>query len=151
METKYKVGIVVVVLLTTFAAGRYSVPEKVKIETKIVEVEKKVVEDKKATHKTTKIITIQKPDGTKETDETDVEDTKTDDKTHDDTKTDSDVVKEVIKGSDKVTISALLGVDLRLGTPIYGGAITKPILGPITLGIFGLSNASIGGSVGLTF
>lgn len=54
-----------------------------------------------------------------------------------------------VKERSKLAISALAGTDLS--KPIYGAAVSKEVLGPITIGIFGLSNASFGASVGLNF
>jgi len=35
--------------------------------------------------------------------------------------------------------------------PTFGGSVTKPILGPVTMGLWALSNGNAGVSVGLTF
>src|SRR5258706_14382864 len=71
MDRKYKYGIAGVAVLGAFALGRYTVPEKVRIETKTVEVEKKTTDKttdiKKEKRKKTTITTITHPDGTKET------------------------------------------------------------------------------------
>jgi len=139
-------------LLVAFAAGRWSSPEKV--ITKTVEVEKKtenkqvVVDD----HKKTTIVEVTKPDGTKtkKTVITDNRDTKVDDKKTDDiTKS---TTKEIDRSTSKVTVLALASMNITSpGVPIFGAAITKPILGPITVGIFGFQNGVIGASIGLTF
>ena len=152
MSTKQMLIIGAVALLTAFAVGRWSAPEKVKIQT--VEVEKKT-EDKKVNiddHKVTTIVETDKPDGTKTktTVITDNKDTKVvDKKTDDTTKT---TTKEIDKSSSNVTISALAAINITSpGLPIYGASVTKPILGPITVGIFGFQNGMAGASVGLTF
>ena len=151
MDTKYKVLIGVTSAVVIFAAGRYTTPEKVRIETKIVEVEKKTTDTQRDKHKETVVVEKTNPDGSKETTTTVVEDTKTDRKTETDKNKSSDVVQEKTQGTDKVTISALGGIDLTTNKAIFGGSATKPILGPITIGVFGLSNGSAGASVGLTF
>ncbi len=71
MKTRTKILIVTVSIASAFAAGRYSVPQKIKIETKIVEIEKKsestdVATNKKKRKKTTVVETV-KPDGEKTT------------------------------------------------------------------------------------
>ena len=75
---------------------------------------------------------------------------KSDDKTVDkSTKTET---KEIEKSSSKLTISLLGAVNVTdPGLPTYGIAITRPILGPITVGAFGFQNGLVGVSIGLTF
>jgi hypothetical protein len=152
MTTKQLIIIGVVLLLTAFAVGRWSAPEKVKIQT--VTVEKKTDDKQTAIddHKVTTITETDKPDGTKvkktvisDNKDTHIEDKKTDDLTQTTT-------KETEKSSSKVTISALAALNVtKPGLPIYGASITRPILGPITVGLFGLQNGTAGVSVGLTF
>ena len=162
METRQKVIISVCALALAFATGRYTVPEKIKVETKIVEVEKKTENKKEDVnqnkHKETKTVIVEKPTGEKETTTTTVEDTKTDkssDTAKNDTTTkDSTENKDIKLGDSKVTVSALAGVQYSVGTgvaPVYGACVSKPIIGPVTVGLWGLSNASGGVSVGLTF
>jgi hypothetical protein len=152
MTTKFTLALIAVALLTSFAAGRWSAPEKIKIQT--IEVEKKTDDKKVVTDdkKRTTIVEVDKPDGTKvkTTVIADVSDIKAYDKITDDvTKTQT---KEIDKSSSKVTISLLVAINLTGPyLPTYGVAITKPILGPITVGLFGLQDRTIGASVGLTF
>lgn len=159
MTRRTKIIIVLIGLGTAFAVGRYTVPEKVRIETKVVEVEKKSsvadIDLKRDKKKNTTITETKKPDGTITTVTTVTEDTKTDkqDKTttNDNITTNSDSVNSVVRGGSKVTISALGGLDFSSGKPVFGACLSKPVLGPITIGVWGLSNASGGASVGLTF
>lgn len=152
MTTKQILIVCALALVTAFAVGRWSAPEKVKIQT--VTVEKKT-EDKQVAiddHKLTTITETDKPDGTKvkTTVISDNKDTKVDDKKTDDLS--QTTTKETEKSSSKVTISLLGAVDLSDPTsPTYGLSITRPILGPITLGIFGLQDKVVGMSIGLTF
>ena len=156
MTTKVKIIICTLVVLTVFAAGRYSAPTKIKTETKIVEVEKKT-DDKKSDvkdHKKTTIVETTAPDGTKTktTTITDDKESKSDDKSTDDTSRTTDQTKEVSKGSSPLSVSLLAGLDISApGTPIYGLAVSRPILGPVTLGLFGMTNRTGGVSIGLTF
>jgi hypothetical protein len=152
MTTKQIVIIALIALVGAFAVGRYSAPEKV--VTKTVEVEKKT-EDKQVDSQDNKVTTItetDKPDGTKvkTTVIADKKDVQVDDKKTDDiTKTET---KEIDRGSSKVTISLLAGENVTSpGIPTYGLSITKPILGPLTVGVFGFQNGLIGASIGLTF
>lgn len=160
MKTKIIIGIVALAVAFAFAFGRYSAPEKVKTETKIVQIEKKTskkdTESKKERHKKTVITEITRPDGTKEVTTVITDDVEADSKSH---SSESDKVskvetdkKEVTKTGSPVTISALAGLNsFSSPTPIYGASITKPVLGPITLGAFGLSSGMGGFSLGLTF
>lgn len=160
MNTKVKVLISVFVLTGAFAAGRYSLPEKVRVETQIVEVEKKTKNSdvKQDKHKETVVVEVVKPDGTKETTTKIVEDNNKNTKTAEKDITDKDIKTEslTIRGDSKVTLSLLGGAPLQFNpnSPqfvIYGGSITKPVLGPLTVGVWGLSNSTFGGSIGWTF
>jgi len=146
MTVKTKLLIVGVALLAAFAAGRYTVPEKVKIVTQTVEVEKKQENSDLKEH--TKTTIVKKPDGSSVT----TIETVADDKTNetDSSTIDTQTSKEITRES-QVTISALAGVNISSPAMVYGASVTKPILGPITIGLWGLSNATIGVSVGLSF
>lgn len=157
MTFKYKISIAAVSLLGAFAAGRWAVPEKVRIETKVVEVERKQTDTDRDKHKATTVIETVRPDGTKTTVTQTTEDTKTDRKTVTvDDKT-SDTTKEVTRSTSKVTISGLMGVRLdEIGksttTPlVYGLSVSKSVFGPITIQAWGLSDLSVGVGLGFTF
>lgn len=162
MDLKYKVGITVVVVAVVFAAGRYSAPEKIKIETKIVEVEKKVEDTDqkkiKDTHKKTTTIVVKKADGTETTtsvttDDSVVKDDKTTKITDDISKT-SDIVKEESKSTSHLNLALLGGTNVLNPSSsgiIYGASASRNLVGPITVGLWGL-NSGIGGmSIGLEF
>jgi hypothetical protein len=148
-------------LATSFAAGRWLAPTKVITKTVTVEVDKQTqdheVDHGTDHHKETDTTQITRPDGAKETTTKVIDDTAYDTKTsqsditeHDTTK---DASKEVIRSSDKVTISALAAIDVKnlSGGPAYGASISKPVLGPLAVGIFGLTSGVVGCSVGLVF
>lgn len=161
MTQKTKIILVSAALLTSFAAGRWLAPEKIRIEIKTVEVEKKIdqtqVDAERNRRRETTITEETRPDGTKtktthSTDEAETHKT-VDKSTVDDVTKSTTEEKEVTRGTAKVTISALAGLkptDLT-APPVYGLAITKPILGPITVGLWGLTSGTIGFSAGLTF
>jgi hypothetical protein len=153
MTQKTKIIITIVALLTSFAIGRWAAPEKVKIEKQVVTREKQVYTKDKDDHKKTTTTEVDKPDGTKTitTVITDDNSTKSTDTT--DTATKETDTKEVTRGTSKVTLSALGGAHLGLGSQptVYGGMISKPVLGPITISAWGLSNATIGMGIGLSF
>lgn len=155
MSVYAKFAIVAGLSLLCFALGRYTVPEKVKIETKIVEVEKKTKSDKKEVvrHRETTTTEVTRPDGTKEKTIVVVEDTesKSTSKESDKiTKKETDK-KEVTRSGSPVTIAALAGVKLGSFTDIdYGVSVSKPILGPISIGAFGFTSRRLGVQIGLS-
>jgi FtsZ-interacting cell division protein ZipA len=152
MTNKTIVIVAVVALVGAFAVGRWSAPEKVKIQT--VEVEKKTTDKQvdSTKDKTTTITETTKPDGTK-TKTTVITDNQTKHSdAHSDTEIDKTTTKEVDRSTSKVTISALAALDVtKPGMPIYGASVSKPILGPLTVGVFGFQNGMAGVSVGLSF
>lgn len=159
MTTKTKLAIAAISLLAAYAFGRWSAPEKVRIETHTVTVEKKVEDtDKNAVKKRKKktvIVETTAPDGTKTKITTIADDTTSDTETKshetDDTSVVKDKTKEVTYGSAKVTLSALGGMRLGSPLPVYGGLISKPVLGPVTLSAWFLNDRTVGAGIGLTF
>lgn len=152
MSTKREVVLAAISLLTAFAVGRWSAPERVKVETKVVEVEKKDSSSAQAGDKDTETHIIEHPDGTKETIITTHENWQKNHSSTDDTSVSSDASKEVTARKSLVTISALGGAEASNNFPlVYGVSVTKSILGPVTVGIWGLSDKTFGASLGLTF
>lgn len=160
MKTKTKVIAYLVAALTIFAFGRWSAPEKIRIEkeTLKVDVEKtdtttriKVDENKRITE-----VEIVKPDGTvikkKTVDIGNSSETNNQNSTE---KNKTELTKEtkVVERNGRITLSMIAGLEIsNLKGPVaFGGHITKPIFGPITLGAFGLSNGMVGLSLGLQF
>lgn len=162
-----------VILAVGFAFGRYSAPEKIKIEKETVIVEKTTKETKEnaKTHtgrdkKYRKIIVeLVHPDGTKETRTEIVEDTttnrvtekRTDSREENDSTTTSKETKTIETGRSKLIVSAMAGPSLSLSSglslgPIsYGAHIQRNFLGPIMIGAWGLSSGTGGFSLGLMF
>ena len=131
-------GIAVVVV--AYYAGKHSAPEKVRVETVTVEVEKKVNKEQRK-----KVFIKENKDGSKET--TIVVDTSVNENTR--TNAES-TVKETITRT-KLNVSVLVGGSLPLSEPIFGISAQKNFIGPITLGIWGLTNKTGGVSIGLNF
>lgn len=158
MQTPNKTLIIVssMLLIVSFAAGRFFAPEKVRVETKTVEVDKKT-DDKQSDVKDHKKITIVEksgPDGTKTktTTITDDKENSTADHSTDSTSKYSDTTKEVSKSHSPVSVSLLASDNISApAPPVYGLAIQRPVLGPLTLGIFAFTNRTGGVSIGLTF
>lgn len=144
MTSKTKIILASVSLLTAFAFGRWSAPEYVKTD-------KETTENSDTTKKKKKTTTEKEnPDGSKEKTVTEEEET-----SKSKSKTDAES-EEVRAGSSKVTISVLAGTsvfdDSSIGSNIrYGVSISRPILGPITVGAFYLTPGIVGASIGLTF
>jgi hypothetical protein len=96
------------------------------------------------TKKITVIITA--PDGKK----TKTETTEVDSHTSTETKKSVDVV--VKPKQPIINFSALAGTDINQPfKPIYGVSVSKEILGPVTAGVWVLSNSTVGISVGVNF
>ena len=161
LNMKQKVIVAVVYTAVCIAGGRYLTPVQVKIETKTITVEAKT-EDKttneeKNTHEKKVIVEADKPDGSK-TITTTVEVVNNDttvgtDKAVDDIKSDKEMTKTVTKESSKLHLSFLTGINVINPSQglIYGGEVSKDILGPLSIGIFGLSSGTAGCSIGLSF
>lgn len=132
-----KITVVVALLVGAYAYGRRSAPEKT--HTVTIQVDK-IVEVVKHTVTTIR----EKPDGTKETiiiaDENAKENSKA--KSIDDSK---------ISNRHSIVSIALLGLSKKVGTayPIGGISISKEIVGPITLGVFGFQDKTFGLSIGI--
>ena len=140
--TRNQYIIVGVLILLAAAAGRYLTPEKIVTKTITVEVEKKQEKTN------TVVVKVTKPDGTiTETTNTNTESTTT---TNTNTKTDTIIVQGK---KSPLNVSALAGINVTnpAGGIIFGGHVSKQILGPVNIGVFGLSNGTAGLSVGLQF
>lgn len=139
MNTSTKVISGLIVAAVAFAVGRYSVNFN-KTETKTEDKQKD-----KESHTETTTTTTKKPDGETTTTTT----TKTDTESHTETKK-SDTL--VVTASKNTNVSLLVAVpSFRELVPVYGISVTRPILGPITIGAFGLTNGTFGVSAGLEF
>lgn len=163
MNDNVKKGLVVVVVLVSgIAIGRFTLPAKVVEKEHIVYqekiVEKKVVvtDVKRDEHKT--IIKLEKtsPDGTKTVETRIVDDSTldkksklTDDKSDDITST-TDKEKTTTYALQSTIVSLGLRTD-PLGGYDYGLFISKRIVGPFYLGAFGFTDKSFGLSLGLAF
>lgn len=128
-----------VLLMTGFAVG-YKLAKG-----NVAEVDKtKTTTDTKTNdtdHKVTVI--VQKPDGNTTT--TIVEDRH---RTTDSDTTQTSVVTIMKKA--KINVSVLAATEHFI-KPYYGISINKEVLGPITVGVFGLTNGTLGLSIGFNF
>ena len=169
MDNRYKVGMVIIYTVVCLAVGRYTVSTKIvdtKSSTQIVNNKETKIDDKnvdKHDDKTTKQVVVQivNKDGSAQTTTTTITEdkdniiAKTDDKTVnlDNSSTINTETKTITKGGSKTNISLLGGVNLSnpAGGMLYGLSVNREIIGPITLGVFGLSNGSAGLSLGINF
>lgn len=136
-------------VLAAFAAGRYSVqaPEVHTLAAINEEIKQDANKDTQ-THQT--IVSVKTPDGTTKT--TTTIDTTTKDKVDTaiatTTKVDHTVTPPKIE---TLNVSFMAGVDFSRQATVYGASVNKQLLGPITIGLFGLTNGTVGGSVGFQF
>ncbi len=160
MTTRNKLILAAVALATSFAFGRYTVPQKIEIRHEVVtvEVEKKDTHKDQQTEQNRKTTEteITRPDGTKvrrkvtETEKkTDTEIKQTVERERDQKVTDSKVVT-TFQGLSVSFIAGPNFTDLGSGY-VYGGHISRPFLGPVSLGVWGLSSGHGGISLGLQF
>jgi len=160
MTTKTKVVLTIVALATSFAFGRYFAPTKIKIQEKIVEVDTKssdkTTEATRDKRKETVVKEVVKPDGTRETETRTIEETTaskgTKEKTSETKTTESEKSTEITRSTGRLNISALASVDTSKPTQVnYGLSVTRDVIGPISIGVFGFTNKTYGASLGLSF
>lgn len=156
-------GNIIALLVALFlgvVVGRYGVPDSIEESTISEEQQRKsrdkVTDTEKTTKKETITREIERPDGTKEKVTETREDTTVGRRTEVSEKEKGqknvETSREVSYGSG-FSISALAGASVT-NTPfalVYGVAASKPVLGPISVGVFGLSSGVLGVSAGLTF
>jgi hypothetical protein len=146
-----KIRLAILVLVTSaasFGFGRWSV--KTTSTTKTSVAQSHVTDDKNA-HTRVTVTDVKAKDGTE---------TKTivADRVSDDVITTNSAVATTqiaaVKGkTSNINISLLGANDLSKGAliPTYGLSVTREVLGPVTVGAFGLMNGTVGVSVGLDF
>lgn len=146
-----------VVVAASFAFGRYTAPETIKYEkqktqTVDTKTDSKSVRNQNRTIKTT---TIVKPDGSKVIERTEVSGTISvrDSNTIGAERTDTTTKKEIVVSKQSTSVFALGAVSFSNGSNSvgWGLGISRPVIGPISIGVFGLSLGVAGASVGLTF
>jgi len=140
MSIKTQIGIAAVLTVVAFAVGRYSVTQTT--TTKQAEVH---VDLDKRTH--TETVITKAPDGT--TTEHTVTDTTL---SKDTTKKVAEASKTEAKSGSKLNISLLVGQDFTtVKQPAYGISVSRELIGPVTLGLWGMNNGAVGLSLGVNF
>lgn len=151
LTSKQKYIVAGLAVIISFATGRFSVQQAEVRTTTSAQTTVKQDQDKN-THTETTVTTIKTPDGTVKTVKTidQVADVKTDINTSELTKNKTDTIPPKIN---TLNISALIGNDFSkgIGFPAYGVSVTKQILGPVTVGAYGLTTGVVGISIGLNF
>lgn len=137
----------------SFIVGRYSAPEKIKIEKETAtETESaKSSNDKKDQEKIE--TTVKRKDGTEITRIRYITKTEV---IKEESKAALAVSKETktIENRRGVVVQALIGLPLNssiLSGPVFGAAFNKQILGPINIGAFAFTDMRVGISLGLEF
>lgn len=127
-------------LIGCFYWGRYTAPTKIEIQTKTIEVEK--VQQ----HQDTVIVEKVHKDGSKETTTRIVTDTNKN-------TTKASEQNKIVEKKSSLNIYALGGIDVSNPANGFtiGAHISKQLLGPISLGVFGFTNKTAGISVGFNF
>lgn len=148
MKLRYKILIIVVMVALAYTSGRYLTPTKVQTVTKIQTVVKTIT--KHDVHTKTITVVTQKPDGTKIIQTTTSQDDDTTTGTATSVKNDSSKLVEN-DGKDLTNISAMAGVDFRTKNLIYGAQVSKQLLGPVSMGLWGMTDGVVGVSVGISF
>lgn len=145
MDRNPTLTIIAVVAVLAFAFGRYSV--KLPPDTKTAE--QKITDDKKTTDTDTHRITVIEKDCKTGIEKTIItEDSTTREK--ETQKTVDRLFQEVTQQKRRTTnISAMGG--MAEFKPVYGASANMEIFGPVTAGVFGVSNGTIGISLGVNF
>lgn len=149
MTTKYKIIVSIVVVLTSFAFGRYSAPKVPDSHT----VTDTKVDDKKDTdqveHK--KTVIVQEPSGVITTTITDLEQTDTKEDTQTQAHVDATVTAPKTSTLNLSALAATHFTGANAFKPLYGVSVSKQIIGPVRTGIWALTDGTIGVSIGLDF
>lgn len=144
--TKTKIIIGLVLLSAAFVAGRQSIQATQDVKTNTTQDNEHIAEVVQVHTVTT---TTREPNGAEET--TVTSDTTAKVKVKD---TETSTTKEVDAPKTKgINASVMVATDLHnLSSPlVYGVAVNKQVLGPFTIGVFGLTNSTVGVTVGVSF
>lgn len=151
MQNKTIAIVSIVAIIVTFALGRYSATSSTTTLDETSKTDTQINADVN-THTSTHSVTEQHPDGTT-TITTDTDTTK--EATKSTTKDNTTAIDQTVVQNKRsaINVSLLAAYDgHNPGTPIvYGASVSKEVLGPITIGLFGLTSGTVGMSVGVNF
>jgi len=153
MNPKYQIAGIVMCLAIAFGLGRFTVPAKVITKVQAVTVEKDATQTDTNinTHKVVTKHEIDKPDGTKDI-TTVVTDTADDTQNSVSLKDKSSILDQstiIVKSSHTVNFYALGAYDFSHNEPAFGAHVSTDLVGPLQVGLFGLTNGTLGCSIGL--
>lgn len=132
------------IFATGYGTALYTRPTKEVIKTQVVTQTNDVIHD----HIHTVVVTVTKPDGTKTTTSTTDNGTVIDNKSN----TIASNSTTITNSKPQWKVAGLAGLDIHnLASPVYGAQVEKRLLGPISVGIWGLTNATAGISASLEF
>lgn len=141
-----KLGLCILALAIAFASGRYSVSQP-EVRTSNQDTKKETINENKETKK--KTVIVKNKDGSETTTITEDTKDKRRDSTIDKSKSSSEVIPQKVG---TLSVAALLGVDSQSEWKrVYGASVSKQFIGPISVGLFGLTNGTVGCTVGLNF
>lgn len=146
-----EVVVIAVALIIAFAVGRHSVTLLSAVETVETTHEDTKKQEEVATHTQVKTVVVKQPSGQETTTTTTdiVADDKSDEAQVSDTKIEQTVTPQK-RPTLNVSLLAAQNV-YALGVPLYGISVQKEVLGPVTIGAWGLNNGTVGLSIGLNF
>jgi hypothetical protein len=152
------------------AVGRYSLPDKVVVKTEVKEVVKKVVKtvevDKSIENRNKEMVKkiIKNPDGTVITEihwvdktviaKDETKNTTKEEERKTETKSSKETINQKVRGSARLLAGYNFGGSSWIpGTKgfVFGAQIEKQIIGPFSLGVFFLTDKSLGLSAGINF
>lgn len=149
-STGAKIGLCLIACGALFAAGRYSVDTTPASHTVTDAKAETDVKKDVNSHTETTIVKVQEKGKTVTTTKIDqVKDADTVTVAVTQTHTDATITPAVRK---TLNLSVLVGTSTsNFGQPMYGLSVNKEVLGPITVGAYGLNNGTFGVSLGLNF
>jgi hypothetical protein len=148
---KNKIIIGSFLLLVSFAFGRYSASYMTSKSSSTTTSDTQI-EDQSLTKIHTVIVTLEKPNGDKQTTEIIDDNTIKNDKKDEESTNKTQTEKTQGEGNTKYNLSVFAVTSVKkLEEPNYGLEVSKEILGPITMGVFGINNGQIGVSIGINF
>lgn len=148
VKWRYFILFVAVVFAAGLAIGRYSVKPEIKTVTQTqVQTDKKEETD---VHTVVKVVRVKDPAGVITTTTTTTDSTtRTDSTTESNAKSTVETTPQARK---RFNVSAIGYFNpWAPGAPSYGIGIQREVIGPVTVGLFTLTNGTIGLSVGLNF
>lgn len=144
-KLQYLVATILVVL--SFCFGHYTAQSSKSSQTtdKIVDT---VTHEALDTHTKTTITEVKEPTGEIKT-ITQVDTVQSAKET--DIKAETDRTVTTYQKKSAVNISLIGGYDTARGLPTYGASFSKEFVGPITIGLWGLTNGTVGVTIGVNF